>query len=97
MSLVDFYCNCVRYKKKETAQWIHFVVKHMIVFHFRFSKTGFDSKNPISFNGLWIRHRVNSLFFKQLERGVNVKGDSYTVSSINYEKKLLLKLYFSLV
>lgn len=73
----------------------------MTVFHFRFSKTGFDSKTPINFNGLWIKHRVNSLFFKQLERGVNVKGDSYTVNSINYKKKkkktLLLKLYFSLV
>lgn len=81
MSLIDFCCNCIRYKKKETAQWIH-----TTVFHFRFSKTGFDSKAPISFSGLWIRHRVNSLFFKQLERGVNVKGDSYTVSSINYKK-----------
>ena len=49
MSLIDFCCNCIRYKKKETAQWIH-----TTVFHFRFSKTGFDSKAPISFSGLWI-------------------------------------------
>lgn len=92
MSPVDFYCNCIRYKNNKTAQWINLIVKHMTVFHFRFSKTGFDSKTPINFNGLWIRHRVNSLFFKQLERGVNVKGDSYTVNSINYKKTLLLKL-----
>lgn len=87
MSLVDFCYNCIRYKKKETAQLIHFVVKHKIVLGFGVSNPGFDSKIPISFNGLWIRHRVNSFFFKQLKRGVNVKGDIYTVSSINYKKK----------
>lgn len=66
----------------------------MIVFHFRFSKAGFNSNTHISFSGLWIRHRVNSLFFKQLERGVNVKGDSYTVSSINYKKVTTKALFF---
>lgn len=94
VSLFVFFINC----EKWPFLWLIFIVTasdikrrklhtgYTAVFHFRFSKTGFDSRSPISFSGLWIRHRVSSLFFKQLESGVNVKGDSYTVSSINYKK-----------